>query len=1017
MISGNIFTLQKMIAEFKYYLKRRFVFLSCLLAPLFLLAQNGPYSFVHYGTEQGLSNDHINCVIRDRPGFIWVGTTSGLNRFDGRRFRVFKHDPKAANSLPGDYISGLTDGPDGWLWVSTNQGLCRLDPVRLRFEPVLLPGDRDSAASEHLVGKAVFDTQGRAWVNGQKALYCIDAKTGKTLQYRPEVGKHGPSPVHVDHFGKVWVMANSRVFRFDPATQQTFQYPDALSPLFPMHLAEDREHNIWVTTWDQGLYRYNRDTDRLEQLVDGATLGLNRQILPDVTPDGRPFFWVGGGLSGLFLYFPDRHFKQEMPYDYRDPFTHNGFYSTFIYKDERTGDVWVGTEIGLEHYSPTAIRFGRAIIPVEPDFGPFNLVSGAVQDRTDPGGQRYFIGVWANNFFAWDRRTNRFKRYRTGKDLPVMSQEVFSIMQDRDGYLWLTLTGAIARYDPRSGKTDHLKPQFRKPERGNKILASTQAPDGTMWFGANADGLFRFNAAKRQAERVPLPDEVTFQPSGDLFVHSMASDSLGRIWLATNKGLTCYNPATNSAQRFRIPGKPDPYDCTGVVVSRNGHVWCTSKDWLIELDADGQVLQTFRPEQGIRCSQAVFIVEDHSGNIWFNSDYLLHCLDTRKKTFTYYGLADGLFGNAPTDGLSILPNGEIIVGFQNAFNYFHPALLRRNATPPPVVITGIKILNREHPPGEPLVLRPGDNMLTVEFAALNFSQPERNRYAYKLEGFDPDWNYTDRPVAIYTNLDGGRHLLRLKACNNDGVWNETGTSLEFRVIPPFYERWYFYLALVLAGAGITYAIARYRYLQRHRLNLFRQRLARDLHDEMGSTLSSIRFFSDFAQTQVADAKPEAMPVLQRISQSATALSESMQDIIWAMKSRNDYLEDVASRMTEFGLRLLEARGIRFVTRIDEHFPVRRLLPEQRRNLYLIFKEAINNAAKYAAATEVELEFSAAGGVLTLAISDNGEGFDPESKESGNGLYNMRQRAAEIGGKLEIVSAPGKGTRVECKMRF
>jgi two-component sensor histidine kinase len=376
-----------------------------------------------------------------------------------------------------------------------------------------------------------------------------------------------------------------------------------------------------------------------------------------------------------------------------------------------------------------------------------------------------------------------------------------------------------------------------------------------------------------------------------------------------------------------------------------------------------------------------------------------------------------LFGNAPTDGLSVLPNGDIIVGFQNAFNYFNPALLRRNSTPPPVVITSVKVLDKEQSPGERLVLNPGENMLTVEFAALNFSQPERNLYAYKLEGFDRDWHYTDRPVATYTNLDGGWHTLRLKASNNDGVWNETGATLEFQVIPPLYERWYFYLALILLGAGITYAIARYRYLQRQRLDDFRERLARDLHDEMGSTLSSIRFFSDFAQTQVAEAKPETVPVLQRISQSATALSESMQDIIWAMKTRHDHLEDIASRMTEFGLRLTEARGIRFKTHFDEHFPVKRLLPEQRRNLYLIYKEALNNAAKYAACTEVELALYAANGILTMEIKDNGQGFDPASKEAGNGLYNMRQRAAEIGGQLEIISTPGKGAKVEFKVKI
>lgn len=988
-----------------------------LCAPVITLAQNGPYSFVHYTTEQGLSNDHITCIVRDRPGFVWVGTVSGLNRFDGRRVRVFKHAPEMPDGIPGDYISGLTAGPDGWLWISTNQGLCRLDPERMRFEKVLLPGDRDTAAGSHLVGKAVFDSKGRAWINGQKGLYCVDLKSGQTRKYQPAIENYGPFPVLVDHFDKVWVMANSRLYRFDPNTDKTYAYPDDTTRLDAMHVVEDDKHKIWLTTWAKGLYYYDRATDQLKQQVDGVVLGLNRQILPDETPDGQPFFWVGGGLSGLFLHFPDQHFNQDLPYDYRDPFTHNGFYATCLYKDKRTGDVWIGTEIGLEHYSPTAIRFGRAIIPVESDFGPFNLVSGAVQDHTDPAGQRYFIGVWANGFFQWDRHTNRFKRFKSGRELPVMSQEVFYLMQDREGYLWLALAAGIARYDPRSGKADYLAGQFRQPKRANKMLAAAQAPDGAIWFGANADGLFRFDKARQRLERIPLPDDVTHQPSGDLFIHSMAADSLGGIWLASNKGLTRYDPATKTARRFSIPGKPDIYECIGITVTRAGHIWCTVTDWLIEINMDGQVLQIFRPEQGIRCARAVYVVEDRSGNIWFNSDYLLHCLDIRKKTFSYYGLADGLFSNAPTDGLSVLPNGDIIVGFQNAFNYFNPALLRRNSTPPPVVITSVKVLDKEQTPGERLVLQPGENMLTVEFAALNFSQPERNRYAYKLEGFDRDWHYTDRPVAIYTNLDGGRHTLRLKASNNDGVWNETGATLEFQVIPPLYARWYFYLALILLGAGTTYAIARYRYLQRLRLDDFRERLARDLHDEMGSTLSSIRFFSEFAQTQVADAKPETVPVLQRISQSATALSESMQDIIWAMKTRHDHLEDLASRMTEFGLRLTEARGIRFKTHFDEHFPVKRLLPEQRRNLYLIYKEALNNAAKYAACTEVELALYAANGILTMEIKDNGQGFDPASKEAGNGLYNMRQRAAEIGGRLEIVSTPGNGARVVFKVKM
>ena len=977
-----------------------------------LAAQDGPYSFVHYGTEQGLSNDFITDVIKDRQGFLWIGTTNGLNRFDGRRFRVFKDDPKNPTASPGDYIVALANGPDGWLWVSSNKGLHRLDPQRLKIEQVVLPTPKDTANDNKTVCKARFDRQGRAWVSDHAAIYCVDIKTGKVQTYTHNLGKDWSYPTYVDRYNTVWFMVNSRLYRLDPATGRydpCFIDSARTTPMILIDILEDSQNNLWFLTWNNGLYRYDRPHDRIE--LFSTKVGLVRRMLPDTTSAGRPFFWFGGGGTGLFLFFPDNQSFLNFRNDSRDPFTHNGLYATCFYKDEHSGDVWIGTELGLQQYAPAAVRFGRMVIPEEFTFGPYNMVSGIAPDRTDSSGTHYFVGVWANSLFRWDRSAGKFQHLKCGPKFPLVSDEVFSIFSDRDGFVWVTMAGGISRYDPRGGRLDNWRIRFRQPKRNNKIICGLQDKQGRYWFGANAEGLYRFDRATRQPVHVDLPPEV-LHANGDVFIHQIAADSAGRLWLATNTGLTRYTPANGETRRYGVPGLPEKYDCPGVAISKTGQVWITAGKYVVELDTNGQVRRRLGPEQGMRCTRGFFILEDQQGKIWFNSDYLLHCFDPIAGTFTYYGLADGLFSNAPTDGLDLMPNGEIMVGFPKAFNYFHPARLRRNTAPPPVVITAIKVLDKEQDPEKPLVLYPGQNMLSVEFAALNFSQPERNRYAYKLDGFDRDWNYTDRPVAIYTNLDGGRYTLRLKAANNDGVWNETGASLSFQVVPPIYERWYFYLGLVALGAGIVYAIARYRYLQRRRLDVFRERLARDLHDEMGSTLSSIRFFSDFAQTQVAAHTPQTLPVLQRISQSATALSESMQDIIWAMKSPNDRLEDLASRMTEFGLRLLEARGIHFKTSIDERFPLKHLSPEQRRNLYLIFKEAINNAAKYARCTEVELVFRSSKDGLHLAVIDNGTGFDTTSEEAGNGLHNMRQRAAEIGGRLLIQSAPGQGTRVE-----
>ncbi|MCC6460325.1 MAG: hypothetical protein IT260_07625 [Saprospiraceae bacterium] len=998
------------------------VVFSCLLwcFPLWLHSQEGPYSFTHLGTAEGLSNDLITSLTCDTFGFLWVGTPNGLNRFDGRRFRTFRKGPDPANDLPGDYVAAISEAPDGRLWVSTDKGLCRLEPRSLRLEPVPLPEGADTIVRHHAVGKVYFDRQGRAWVTRAWHLSCLDLKTGKSQTFQPRIDtvRHPELPLYLDRQDRIWIVHNGFVFQFDPATGQTRAIVDAVTGennLNILGITEDDEGQIWLSSWGRGVYRYNPVSGNLDLMY--RNLYPIRGVMPDKTSSGEPFFWVAGGLSGLFLYFPKQDLRQVMTNDPRDPYSHNGFYTTVMYRNDRTGDVWIGTEVGLEHYAPTAIRFGRAIIPKEPDFGPFNLVSDIVQDQTDPTGQTYYVGVWANYFFRWHRPTNVFERFKRSPKLPLQDAEVFCMTQDRAGLLWLGVTGGITSFDPRTRNLRNYNGFFTQPNRRNKVITLMEGRDGVLWLGANAEGLCRLRPGARRPERIPLPPEVLYPNTPDLFVHRIDEDTLGRIWMATNRGVVRYNPANGEAKVFPIPGKMMPYDCAGILVASSGSIWAMCDRVLVEMDYAGKPLRSFDNEQGILAARGFYLQEDKLGNIWFNSDYLLHCLTPRTGTFTYYGQADGLFSNAPTDAMSLMPNGEIFVGFQNTFNFFDPARLRRNTTPPTIAITAIRVLNEEASLDRPLVLLPGQNMLTVEFAALNFSQPERNRYAYQLEGFDRDWIYTDRPVAVYTNLDGGRYTLRLKAANNDGIWNEQGATLQFEVIPPLYRRWYFFVALAALLAGAIAAVSWYRHQQRRRLEQFRERLARDLHDEMGSTLSSIRFFSDFAQTQIGTSKPETLPVLQRISQSATSLSESMQDIIWAMKTRHEHLEDMASRMTEFGLRLLEARGIQFKSSIDEHFPVRKLLPEQRRNVYLIFKEALNNAVKYARCSKVELVFRMEKNGLLMAVVDNGQGFDPLAQTTGNGLHNMLQRAKDIGGDLLIESAPGKGSTVQLKIKM
>jgi len=994
--------------------------LIAILALLFswnaISAQPSNSSFLHYTTDQGLSNDHVLCISKDNLGFLWVGTVNGLNRFDGRTFKIFRHNIKDKNSIPQDNINGITVAPDGWLWVATSGGLCKIDPHWLRIEQIPLPENQDTINND-IVTQVAFDSKGMAWTTTESGICKINPANNKLeFFYKAEPETLGWYGMMIDRQDRVWVIKDY-LRRFDPTTNilKTFRSATNLS-LGALSAVQDSSGQIWAGTWGNGILKFNPKLDEFDENLIPGTLAMN--IMPEVTPAGRSFFWIGGGQSGLAAYFPDtKDFFQFEP-DTKDPFTHNNYLATSFFKDTVSGDVWIGTEVGLEQYAPATIRFGRAMIPPEKDMGQFSLVSGVAHDNTDVSGHRYFIAVWGTGLFAWDKSSGKFERLRSNSKLT--SENNFNLFQDSHGMIWGCRRGGVSSYNPQTRKFYDYETRFLHPDRNNLFWKAIEDHEGNIWFCSNKEGIFHYNPKSNVVESVHLQLD-TVNAKGFFEVMDVSEDNSGRLWLACNAGgVIRFDPKKNETIHFSYPGKHASLHCNAIQAAANGKIYAGFYDVFVELDEEGKILRQFNEESGLKTSRLYFMVEDLQGKIWFNSAYLLHCYDPVSGTFTYYGKADGLFSNSMTDGLSITPSGEIFVGFQNAFNFFFPDRLRHNPQPPPIAITSIKVMNKARDvmtsAGDTfLLLNPGEDFFEIEFAALNYNQQERNRYAYWLDGFNKDWVYTDRPVASFTNLNGGNYVLHMKAANNDGVWNENGTTLDIRVNPSFYKTWWFPFLIGLGLAGLGFGFLWYRRQQRKHLEKFRENLARDLHDEMGSTLSSIRFFSEYADQQIGNDKPQVTPVLQRISQSATNLSESMQDIIWAMQTDHDQLEDLTSHMMEFGLRLLESRNIKFKTHIADSFSGKQLKPEVRRNIYLIFKEAVNNIAKYSEATEVVFDFGLKKGVLTMKINDNGRGFDLDSLQtegSGNGLKNMKQRATEIGGKLEISSHPGDGTRVE-----
>ncbi|HET9504633.1 MAG TPA: two-component regulator propeller domain-containing protein [Hymenobacter sp.] len=976
-------------------------------------AQEAAPYFVRYTTEQGLSHNGVTALARDPRGFLWVGTFNGLNRFDGVQFKVFRHTAEA-NSLPGNYVlrAGLSTDPLGNLWVATTRGLWRFDPVREQGVVVDVPERRDPQADSHLLSGVSFDRAGWGWFCSGSRLYRIHPRTLRLRSVALPYAVPGDYPdVVVDARDRVWLFLQRAVYCFDAATRRYRYYlgrDDQHPQGVPVNALLPADGHRLLAMTEQGAWQYAPAADRFEALPVPPVRLFAAAALPQ--PDGSPAWWLGGA-DRLLRYEPGRPRTSSFETRADDLHSYPGSITLALLADPRLGLLWVGSARGLALLDPQATRFGRQLV-LTPDPHRYpEEVQLVQQDRADDS--LYWVTSRPTGLWRWRRGQLTPLRLPTG-----LGHHVRYVQQDARGRLWLGLAGSafgLACYDPATGR---WQPRGRLPAGLPPLSLTRLCLDhaGRLWLGSFEQGLFWYDAAADRIRPFALPDDTL--RAARHTVRGVQEDRWGRLWVRTSQGL--FRIAADRRRVVPVPirtaGAPIKLTAmlqSALLLDRENRLWLSGIGFVAEADTTGRVRHLYTAANGLRTDQTFDLAEDARGHIWLATDGPLHELNPATGTFRYYDQGSGLLPITVYQVFTRNRQGELFLGGTGGFNYFRPAQLRRPAPAPPVVLTEVRVNNQPRylRPGQALALRPGETTLTVGFAALSFSQAAKNRYAYRLEGFDLGWTTTDARAATYTNLAPGRYALRIRAANADGVWNQAGQTLTVQVLPAYYQTWWFRLGLGLAAAALLWSVYRYREGQRRQLARVRDHIAKDLHDDMGSTLSSIRIFSEVAQGQLGGAHPQTAALLQRISQNASALAESMQDIIWTIKPNQDGLTDVVSRLREFGLRLTEAKGIAFDMQVAEPFPVLTLSLEQRRNLYLIFKESVNNAVKYADCATLTVALAVQGRQLRLKIADDGRGFDLATARAGNGLANLQARAQAIGGRVAIATAPGRGTTI------
>jgi ligand-binding sensor domain-containing protein/signal transduction histidine kinase len=1018
-------------------------------------------SFSHLSVADGLSDGDVRAITQDKQGFMWFGTwLGGLNRYDGYTFKVYRHDGKDERSLACDTIRALFVDRAGVLWVGTSEGLDRYDRDTDSFvhyrhradDPNSLPGYEVRSLSE--------DASGTLWVATSGGLSRFDRTSGRFFTFKPNPNDQSAfgdddilSACLDAATGLLWVTAWHQGARaLDPATSHFTAYkndpddPASLSNSDLLHIYQDRKGNLWFSTL-RGLNRFDPTTHTfIRYLHDpGNSASLTDDNVWMTYEDRAGRFWVATN-NGLNLMDRDHGTFTRFPHNPNDSSSPSGNVINWraMYEDG-SGALWLGMRsTGVDRLAVGAARFTTyRHVSQDPKSLSNNVVTGIAMGPANT--------LWIGTEAGLDRFDGqRFTHYAAGSTDPgaLSPGPQREVAADSHGVVWTgTYGGGLDRLDGQHVTHFRHDPRNHDTLAINNISSLVSDDHGGVWIGVHGDGLDYFDG-RHFTHFPPKPGN----PSGlqDGWVLPLVLDPHGMLWVATsNWGLVRFDTHARKFTTYLIdPSQPGNQvaNWTQDVCFDGGGIWVVSPTTgLFRFDpGTGKFTHHYTEKDGLPNNAVLGVLKDNQGNVWVSTVKGLSRFDPKTETFRNYDRFDGLQGNEfSLNSRAKAPDGRLFFGGTDGLSVFYPDELVQNPTPPPVVLTEFDLFNRPVAIGakdsplrqaihaaSSITLRYDQSVFRFQFAALDFTAPQKNRYAYKLDDFDRDWQYTDatRRFATYTHLDPGDYTFRVKASNNDGVWNEQGVALHLRILPPWWNTWWFRALSVGAFVLLMWALHQLRLqgLQRQ-FNMTlearvgeRTRIARELHDTLLQSFQGLmlRFqtVDEMLPGRPADAKKSLECALERGDQAISEGRDAITDIRASAMASQDLAKSITALMANFVEELSEGKGASVAFQVLVEGTPRIVRPNIQSEIYRIARESLGNAFRHAQARLIETEITYSES-LRLRFRDDGIGIDSSVIEHGGrprhwGLLGIRERAQQIGAQLEIWSELGAGTEIE-----
>jgi ligand-binding sensor domain-containing protein/serine phosphatase RsbU (regulator of sigma subunit) len=852
-----------------------------------LQAQIDGLRFKQLNIEDGLSQSRISAIVQDSKGFIWVGTEDGLNRYDGYEFQIFTFDPKDSNSIANNIIRTLAADDSGNLWIGTSfGGLNKYNAKTGKFTSWRHDPENLNSLSSDRVEDIFRDSDGNLWIAtfGSGFDY-FDVKTEKFTRYvyNPDDPNSVLSDfvrfIFRDSRGSVWIGTDVGLDRFYPVTKTFKHYthsPDNSEGINnPIVLAvhEDRQGNIWFGTAGGGLNRFDPQTESFTHiLLDPNDIYNPSNIVSAIFEDRTGIFWVGtwgGGLYQIDKHSNDYKRNTNIPNDITS-LSQNVISVIF---EDLTGELWIGTDLnGVSKIDRSATKF-KSISTLNDENNIIRISQVRSFWEDDDG--IIWLGT-ENGLISYDQRKNRFKYYGHEPDNPnsLVGNAVRAIYEDRTGILWLGTNRGLDRFDPKNEGFTHI---YVNPEDPNdpinftnyRIIELSTMP-GVIWFGSNGGGLCQYNIKSGEIKQYQHEGEdlATRQlNSTRTLYHSKKDPNI--IWVGAFGGFSRFDIEKESLKSYvNNPNDPKSLSSNNIMgfhEEKGGKLWIATY---------GGGINYFNPEteefevlttnnSGLSSNSVYGFLPDNNGFLWMSSNRGVSKFDPKNRTFKNYTVEDGLQSDEFNGGAYYQSkSGEMFFGGINGINAFYPESITDNPYKPQIELTDFKLFNRSIDIGEESPLRKHisetknvslkywQNDIEIEFVGLHYYRSTNNTYTYRLDNYDEHWRYvgTNRS-AVYTNLDPGDYVFRLKAANSDGVWNNEGPVLQITIVPPWWFTTWAYIGyglIFILGVFAIDRFQRFRLTQRERNRLMireaelRAKVAEDENQRKSNELEEAR---------------------------------------------------------------------------------------------------------------------------------------------------------------------------------